>query len=71
MNMLYPHEIAALRNRLGESLKKFGERFGVSESTVHTWETGKRHPQWGNMTELNKLLAEMPPPVNGKKNGKK
>lgn len=32
-------DIKTVRETLGESQARFGERFGVDQSTVHRWET--------------------------------
>lgn len=32
-------DLKALRIRLGESQTRFGERFGVTQATLHRWET--------------------------------
>lgn len=31
-------DLKAIRERLGESQSKFGERFGVDQATIHRWE---------------------------------
>lgn len=38
------HPIAAHIEKTGESLEKFGERFGVSNVTVSRWINGHRRP---------------------------
>lgn len=62
--MLNGEQIAELRKELGLTQKEFGERVGSSESCVCLWESGKRHPTYGKMLKLNKLLTEA---RNGKK----
>lgn len=46
MEQTTQHKWAAMlfteRTRLQETQKQFGERFGVDETTVSRWETGKR-----------------------------
>ena len=55
MDMLSPAQIRELRESLGLTLKEFGRKVGVSESCVHHWESGRTHPTYHKMIDLNKL----------------
>ena len=54
---LQPRDIAALRLKMGLTLFEFGQLVGVGESTVCTWEKGRRHPTWKNMERIHAVAA--------------
>lgn len=48
-------QIRELRLSLGETMAAFGERLGVSESTVSLWESGQRHPKFATLMKINQI----------------
>jgi DNA-binding transcriptional regulator YiaG len=58
MNMFEAKDIRQLRESLKLSLTAFAARLGVSYGTVVSWESGRRHPRYSHLVELNKLAAQ-------------
>ncbi len=50
-----PKEIQAIRHKLGENTKTFGQRLGVSGRTIEDWEQGRSRPS-GPAIKLMELL---------------
>jgi transcriptional regulator with XRE-family HTH domain len=49
--------LAAARVNANLTQKEFGERCGVSESTVIAWETGKRSPNLKKLDVIEEVLG--------------
>lgn len=49
--------ISRVRRHLGETQAEFGERFGVDQSTVSKWESGKQVPESGHLDIVASLEA--------------
>lgn len=58
-----PSAIHALRSRLGETQAVFGQRFGVSQTTIGYWETGRSQPARRRLDLLAALAATPAPEV--------
>ncbi len=71
MVMYDAEAIKSLRLALGDTLAQFGERIGVSESTVCCWETGRNHPRFGALRALNELAAGLKDGTVEKREAKK
>ena len=55
MNMLTPNDIKQIRADLRLTAKQFADRLGISIDTVFAWESGRRHPTYRRMIDINKL----------------
>lgn len=56
----WPKEaIAALRERLDESVAEFGARFGRSGRTVEDWEQGRRNPDILVKREMDRIANRL------------
>ncbi|WP_176013910.1 helix-turn-helix domain-containing protein [Victivallis sp. Marseille-Q1083] len=53
-----PDYIRKIRKSLALTQAKFGERLGVSASTVSAWERGKSKPQPAPASKLRELAAK-------------
>jgi len=60
-------EIRALRDRLGETRKQFGERFGRAARTVEQWEQGWRTPT----PLVKRLMQELATGLEKNKKGRR
>jgi len=49
--------LAAARVNANLTQKEFGERCGVSESTVIAWETGRRYPNMKKLGVIEEVLG--------------
>lgn len=58
---IYPHQIVALRKRLGLTQVEFADRLDVTISTVSKWETGKAVPKGARERMIRQLLTDHPP----------
>lgn len=55
----YPPNLRAIREAMNESQQAFAKRFGVSQTTLHTWEV-KGIPVHGSSGKLiNMVLSEL------------
>jgi SOS-response transcriptional repressor LexA len=54
-------QIKALRKYLGETQKKFGERFGTSQQVVANWERGLNWPDHQKTVDTIRALIAKPP----------
>lgn len=66
MLMLNHLQIRQLRLALGETLKEFSSRMGVTPDTIVKWEGDRSHPTFSKMVKLNDLLKELPKEVQEK-----
>lgn len=48
-------KIKNIRLSLGESMEKFGERFGTSKGTINNWEKGRNLPNKENLLLLSEI----------------
>lgn len=55
MVMLTAQDILRIRMAMCLSPTEFAAQLKVSASAVCLWESGKRHPRWETLRELNKL----------------
>ncbi|WP_413160024.1 helix-turn-helix domain-containing protein [Capilliphycus salinus ALCB114379] len=54
-----PVLIRTLRNRLGLSQEKFGQKFGVVFQTVNNWENGRTKPTRMALMLIQRQLEQM------------
>lgn len=54
-NIQVGERIKQIRLSLGESMEKFGERFGTSKGTVNNWEKGRNLPNKENLKKISEL----------------
>lgn len=59
MSMFTGDEIRQLRLALGKTMKEFGALFDVTESTVSVWESGRCHPRFDTLVELNEMATKV------------
>ncbi len=59
MVMMTPQEIRRIRKAKRLTQEEFGALLGVTKSCVCCWESGKSHPMYDKMVELNKLASEL------------
>lgn len=55
LSMLTPQDIKDLRKRLGLRPTELAVSVGVSENTVHQWESGRRQPGGSALILLHQL----------------
>jgi putative transcriptional regulator len=55
-------DVKAIRRRLGQSQAEFARMIGVSVSTLHNWEQGRRRPE-GPARALLRVAATYPDEV--------
>lgn len=66
---LTSQQIISLRGHLELSQEEFGEKIGVSGSTIGAWENENSTPRKANMEAMVKLYKKHLPASNGKSNG--
>lgn len=59
MLMLNHLQIRKLREALGETLKQFSARMGVTPDAIVKWEGGRSHPTYRKMEKLNELAEKV------------
>lgn len=59
MLMFSPDDVAELRKALGWSVVRLASHLGVHRTTVYHWESGRCHPRYDELAELNKLAASV------------
>lgn len=57
--MVQAGDICSVRKKLGLSQEKLAEALGVSRNTISRWERGECSPNADNMTELERMLAQL------------
>ena len=59
MVMFTAEDIFELRKLLGWSVVRLAAHLGVHRTTVYHWESGRCHPRFDEMAELNKLARRV------------
>jgi DNA-binding transcriptional regulator YiaG len=59
MSMFTAEDIAELRKALGWSVVQLAAHLKVHRTTVYHWESGRCHPRFEEMAELNRLARQV------------